>query len=84
MLKLVSKINANLQDRYATGNTIPKVDTSQDWTLLSAWERGNVTSLRFSRAFDTCDPDHDMLISVSGTQLHATSFNLLLCRKMFR
>lgn len=38
------------------GNTIHR-DDSQDYTLISAWENATHTSIRFSRAFDTCDQD---------------------------
>ncbi|CAL8076546.1 unnamed protein product [Orchesella dallaii] len=50
-------------DRHAVGNNLPEIDSSQDWTLHEAWERGTQTFLSFSRPFDTCDADHDFPIS---------------------
>ncbi|CAL8141885.1 unnamed protein product [Orchesella dallaii] len=50
-------------DRHAIGNQLPVIDTSQDWTLHTAWEKGNKTFLSFSRPFDTCDADHDLPIT---------------------
>ncbi len=50
-------------DRYSIGNSLPEIDPSQDWKLHDAWERGNITFLSFSRAFDTCDEDHDLPIN---------------------
>ncbi len=44
-------------DRYSTGNQMPEIDGSQDWTLNDAWESATHTFLSFSRKLDTCDPD---------------------------
>lgn len=44
-------------DRYSTGNQMPEIDASQDWTLNDAWESATHTFLSFSRKLDTCDPD---------------------------
>lgn len=42
-------------DYHAVGNQQPVLDERQDWTLHSATETNNLTSLSFSRSFDTCD-----------------------------
>lgn len=52
------------RDYHAIGNQLPVEDPSQDWILHDAEERGGQTYLSFSRAFDTCDADHDLPISV--------------------
>ncbi|CAL8068080.1 unnamed protein product [Orchesella dallaii] len=54
---------AYFSDRHAIGHQLPEIDESQDWNLISSWERENTTFLSFSRAFDTCDPDHDLPIT---------------------
>ena len=37
----------------------PKIDASQDYRLLSAFENDTHTVVRFSRRWSTCDGDHD-------------------------
>ncbi|ODM91325.1 DBH-like monooxygenase protein 1 [Orchesella cincta] len=49
-------------DKHAIGNQLPVEDTSQDYVLEDAWEKGGRTSLKFSRKFDTCDK-HDIPIN---------------------
>ncbi|XP_078689271.1 DBH-like monooxygenase protein 1 homolog [Branchiostoma floridae x Branchiostoma belcheri] len=46
---------AHLTDRYADGNAQPIVDESQDWELVSGYENGTHTVLRFNRKLTTCD-----------------------------
>ncbi|CAG5133807.1 unnamed protein product [Candidula unifasciata] len=46
---------AYFKDRYASGNTVPGVDASQDWFLLNAAETGDYTVLKMVRKLDTCD-----------------------------
>ncbi|CAL8141879.1 unnamed protein product [Orchesella dallaii] len=57
------------RDYHAIGNQMPIEDPSQDWELLEASETGNQTSLRFARAFDTCDADHDIPITMDVLSL---------------
>lgn len=42
-------------DYYSIGEEAPKKDVVEDWTLLSANEANGLTSVKFSRAFDTGD-----------------------------
>ncbi|KAI8520192.1 hypothetical protein Bbelb_034490 [Branchiostoma belcheri] len=46
---------AHLTDRYADGNAQPIEDESQDWELVSGYENGTHTVLRFNRKLTTCD-----------------------------
>ncbi|XP_019631108.1 PREDICTED: DBH-like monooxygenase protein 1 homolog [Branchiostoma belcheri] len=46
---------AHLTDRYAEAKAQPPVDESQDWELLSGYENGTHTVLRFNRELTTCD-----------------------------
>jgi hypothetical protein len=43
------------------GNEFPKIDPRQDWNLIEGKENGTHTTLKFFRAFDTCD-DKDIQI----------------------
>ncbi|CAL8068078.1 unnamed protein product [Orchesella dallaii] len=52
-----------ISDRHAMGHQLPVQDEHQDWTLHAAWERGDLTFLSFSRAFETCDVAHDLPIT---------------------
>ncbi|XP_050714988.1 uncharacterized protein LOC126997820 [Eriocheir sinensis] len=51
-----------LQDRYAEGNMAPRVDESQDVTVLGGYQNDTHTVLRFSRLWDTCD-ENDFVLS---------------------
>jgi len=54
------------QDRHVSrGHVEPIVDASQDWELLQGMENDTHTVLRFRRAYDTCDRDQDIRITVS-------------------
>ncbi|XP_066265502.1 DBH-like monooxygenase protein 1 homolog [Branchiostoma lanceolatum] len=46
---------AYLTDRYAEAKAQPPVDESQDWELVSGYENGTHTVLRFNRKLTTCD-----------------------------
>ncbi|XP_035687497.1 uncharacterized protein LOC118423447 [Branchiostoma floridae] len=46
---------AYLTDRYAEAKAQPSVDESQDWELVSGYENGTHTVLRFNRKLTTCD-----------------------------
>ncbi|BFZ05906.1 hypothetical protein BsWGS_08945 [Bradybaena similaris] len=57
---------AYFKDRYANGNSVPDVDASQDWFLLSAAEIGEYTVLKMVRKLDTCDPvDRAILVGTT-------------------
>ncbi|XP_066292189.1 DBH-like monooxygenase protein 1 homolog [Branchiostoma lanceolatum] len=53
---------AYLTDRYAEAEAQPPVDESQDWELVSGYENGTHTVLRFNRKLMTCD-DKDRVIN---------------------
>lgn len=44
-----------LQDRHATGQSLPVRDDHQDWVPLYVSENATHTTFIFTRAFDTCD-----------------------------
>ncbi|XP_050715576.1 uncharacterized protein LOC126998176 [Eriocheir sinensis] len=52
-----------LHDTYADGNMAPKVDASQDVTLLGGYQNDTHTVIRFSRPWNTCDEGQDVLLS---------------------
>jgi len=54
----------NVEDRYASANEMPKIDSHQDCTLLKAKENKTTIYLKFSRLVDTCDKDEDCPILV--------------------
>ncbi|XP_035668392.1 DBH-like monooxygenase protein 1 homolog [Branchiostoma floridae] len=53
---------AHLTDRYADAKAEPSVDESQDWELVSGYENGTHTVLRFNRKLTTCD-ERDRVIN---------------------
>ncbi|CAH1243298.1 MOXD1 [Branchiostoma lanceolatum] len=53
---------AHLTDHYADAKAQPPVDESQDWELVSGYENGTHTVLRFNRKLTTCD-EKDRVIS---------------------
>lgn len=54
------------QDRHfkMTGAVEPRIDPSEDYTLLLGYENVTHTVLRFERKTDTCDTAHDVVITV--------------------
>ncbi|CAG7815673.1 unnamed protein product, partial [Allacma fusca] len=44
-------------DYHAVRNGMPDIDSSQDWTLISASENSTHTMLSFTRALNTCDKE---------------------------
>lgn len=66
-LEFTSVINSPFQDRYVDelGSAEPKVDPSQDYSLMKGYENSTHTVLRFRRKLDTCDNKHDIVITVS-------------------
>lgn len=57
-------------DRHARQeNQVPALDPSQDWVLHEAWENYTHTFLSFSRPFDTCDEEHDIVINGDALSL---------------
>ncbi|XP_047429214.1 DBH-like monooxygenase protein 2 homolog [Mugil cephalus] len=55
-------------DRHATGNSMPKVDEQQSYTLLSMAEEEGQTIMAFKRPFQTCD-DQDLPITAQPIKL---------------
>ena len=53
-----------LQDRHANGRVMPRVDTQQDYELISLKEENGKTIMKIKRKFDTCDSE-DNKIEVS-------------------
>ncbi|UJR07225.1 hypothetical protein I4U23_011513 [Adineta vaga] len=48
--------NVTLQDRYASGESKPLIDsTTQDWFVLQGREQNGWTAVQFKRLLDTCD-----------------------------
>ncbi|CAH1265386.1 Hypp3173 [Branchiostoma lanceolatum] len=54
---------AYLTDRYAEGYFLPRLDASQDVELLSGYENGTHTVLRFRRRLSPCDTADDREIT---------------------
>ncbi|KAK8740900.1 hypothetical protein OTU49_002761, partial [Cherax quadricarinatus] len=52
-----------LEDRYASGYSVPMIDNSQDVELLGGYQNDTHTVLRFSRPWVTCEPKTDMQLS---------------------
>ncbi|XP_031571436.1 DBH-like monooxygenase protein 1 isoform X2 [Actinia tenebrosa] len=44
-----------LTDRHGEGYSLPPLDDSQDYKLISGTEKDGKTTMKFSRKFDTCD-----------------------------
>ena len=52
-----------LQDRFAVQQSLPPIDSSQDWFLVRGMEDGGYTILEFTRNWTTCDDkDRDILV----------------------
>lgn len=51
------------QDRYATGESVPLIDESQDWELLYGYENETHTVLKVVRPFRSCDDRFDQPIT---------------------
>lgn len=65
------------QDRHfkATGAVEPRIDPSEDYTLLLGYENATHTVLRFERRVDTCDTSHDVVITVrTAPHTHQPTF----------
>ncbi|XP_070572311.1 DBH-like monooxygenase protein 1 homolog [Ptychodera flava] len=56
-------------DRHATAFAEPVVDDSQDYTLLHGEEADGYTILKFERPIDTCDDQHDWLLTSDTTRV---------------
>ncbi|EDV25401.1 uncharacterized protein TRIADDRAFT_55460 [Trichoplax adhaerens] len=59
---------AYLQDRYAIGRTLPELDSTQDYKLISGSESNGITTLKFWRKFDTGD-SKDLKLDTGTTRL---------------
>ncbi|EDV25404.1 uncharacterized protein TRIADDRAFT_63840 [Trichoplax adhaerens] len=57
-----------LQDRFATGHTVPELDTQQDYTLFGGEETNGMTILKFKRKYVTGD-SKDLAIEDGTTKL---------------
>ncbi|XP_059175984.1 DBH-like monooxygenase protein 1 homolog [Physella acuta] len=64
---------SHFSDRHAEGNFLPAIDAIQDWSLVSAAESGEYTTLIFVRKLVTCDSD-DLPIT-NGTTRVIFSYN---------
>ncbi|XP_066941345.1 MOXD1 homolog 1-like [Macrobrachium rosenbergii] len=58
---------SDIYDRYATGNTVPQVDSIQNVQLLGGFQNDTHTILRFSRPWSTCDEAEDLELSKDDT-----------------
>ncbi|PFX12052.1 DBH-like monooxygenase protein 2-like, partial [Stylophora pistillata] len=58
-----------LQDYLTVGRMQPRLDTQQDWTLMNASEKDNVTTLKFYRMRNTTDLQNDTAIP-KGMPIH--------------
>ena len=56
-----------LQDRFAIDRSLPPIDESQDWFLISGDEENGCTILEFTRKLTTCD-DNDLEIKVCSNK----------------
>ncbi|XP_078677954.1 DBH-like monooxygenase protein 1 [Branchiostoma floridae x Branchiostoma belcheri] len=65
---------AYLTDRYAEGYFLPRLDASQDVELLSGYENGTHTVLRFRRRLRPCDTADDREITEDTVRI-IWSFN---------
>lgn len=62
----VNSTGAFLQDRYADSLSLPSIDPSQDWTLLSGNEANGWTNLTFTRKWITGDSrDRDIMANTA-------------------
>ena len=52
----------HVTDRHAVGNNVPYLDTQQDYHLEWGYENDTHTVVQFSRAWDTCDGDQDLVL----------------------
>ena len=50
-----------LQDRHADGHVTPRIDSRQDYELISLQESGGKTTMKFKRKFETCDPEDNVV-----------------------
>ena len=54
----------DIQDRFATGRSLPQVDEQQDWILEAGEQEDGYTVLAFRRNLVTCDELFDREIQV--------------------
>ena len=55
-----------MQDRFATGRSLPPVDAMQDWILEDGEQEDGFTILAFRRNLVTCDEQFDREIQVQN------------------
>ncbi|XP_022802400.1 uncharacterized protein LOC111339933 [Stylophora pistillata] len=51
-----------LRDYLTIGQTLPRLDTQQDWMLMNAMEENNITTIKFYRMRNTTDLQNDTAI----------------------
>ncbi|XP_070564615.1 DBH-like monooxygenase protein 1 homolog [Ptychodera flava] len=56
-------------DRHAKSKSEPIVDDQQDYRLLLGKEEDDFTILKFERLIDTCDDEHDWLITSDTSRM---------------
>lgn len=49
------------KDRHANGRVMPRVDTQQDYELISLKEENGKTIMKMKRKFDTCDSEDNKI-----------------------
>ncbi|CAH3115490.1 unnamed protein product [Porites lobata] len=52
---------ASRLDRHADGRVMPKIDSQQDYELISLKEDNGKTTMKFKRKLDTCDPQDNKI-----------------------
>jgi hypothetical protein len=63
-----------LKDCFASAESTPKTDKSQDWFLLEAAEQDGYTMLKYKRKLETCDRQYDRPIT-EGTNFVLFAWN---------
>lgn len=62
-----------VQDSHAQDtNGAPVADPEQDCTLVGGRQNETHTVVRFRRALDTCDVNHDYVLGVSPDKMRST------------
>lgn len=61
--------NIVFHDRHAKTTLSPEIDQSQDCSLIGGYENDTHTVIQFSRPWDTCDPDQDLVLGSDTVRL---------------
>ncbi|XP_054153127.1 DBH-like monooxygenase protein 1 [Oppia nitens] len=59
----------HFHDRFASGESVPQIDESQDWYLISSKQNSTHTVIHFQRPLITCDHNNDRDITRDTTRL---------------